>query len=161
MKESEGEANEERKKLGYEPVSLVGWASPPHYDSQTKKLYWAKESKFGNEEKNTLNYNVRILGRKGVLVMNAVSGMEQLPGVQKGMKKVIAFAEFTKGNKYSDFDSGVDKVATCGIGAYWRNSRRKGGIVCQARRPTFGIQESHHRGYSGNRRVSGQALQAP
>lgn len=117
MKETEREANEERNKLGYEPVFLVGWASPPHYDSQAKKLYWAKELKFGGEEKNTLNYNVRILGRKGVLVMNAVSGMEQLPGIQEGMKKVIAFTEFTKGNQYGDFDPGIDKVAAYGIGA--------------------------------------------
>ncbi len=117
MQEEEAEENEERKKAGFEPVSLVGWAKPPLYDAQAKKLYWAKELKFGGQEENTLNYNVRILGRKGVLVMNAVSGMGQLPQVEEHMKQVIAFADFTKGNRYSEFDPGVDKVAAYGIAA--------------------------------------------
>ena len=33
------------------------------------------------------------------------------------MEQVIAFAEFNKGYRYSDFDPGVDKVATYGIAA--------------------------------------------
>lgn len=117
MKEGESEANKEREKLGFEPLTLVGWASPPHYDSSAKKLYWAKELKFGTDERNTLNYNVRILGRKGVLVMNAVSDMSQLPQVEEGMKGVLAFSEFKDGLRYSDYDAGVDKVAAYGIAA--------------------------------------------
>lgn len=117
MQEGEEEENEERTKAGYDPVSLVGWAKPPFYDAQAKKLYWAKELKFGTQEENTLNYNVRILGRKGVLVMNAISGIGQLPQVEEHMKQVIAFTDFTKGNRYSDFDPGVDKVAAYGIAA--------------------------------------------
>lgn len=117
MKEGESEANKEREKRGFEALTLVGWASPPHYDSSAKKLYWAKELKFGANEENTLNYNVRILGRKGVLVMNAVSGMSQLPQVEESMKEVLAFSEFKDGFRYSDYDAGVDKVAAYGIAA--------------------------------------------
>jgi len=117
MKEGESSINQERVKLGYAPITLVGWAKPPHYDAATKKLYWAKELSFGNDDENTLNYNVRILGRKGVLVMNAVSGMSQLSRIEASMKQVLAFSEFTAGNRYSDYDSGVDKVAAYGIAA--------------------------------------------
>lgn len=117
MKNASEESNRERKKLGYEPVTLVGWARPPHYDAKAKKLYWAKELKFGSEESGTLNYNVRVLGRKGVLVMNAVSGMEQITQIEQRMDQVLAFAEFKEGYRYSDFDSGVDKVAAYGIAA--------------------------------------------
>ena len=111
------ENNKEREAQGYPPVTLVGWAATPHYDSVAKKLYWAKELKFGQEENHTLNYNVRILGRKGVLVMNAVSGISQLSMVRERMEQVIAFADFNKGYRYSDFDPGVDKVATYGVAA--------------------------------------------
>jgi uncharacterized membrane-anchored protein len=73
MQEDVETANEERLKLGYEAVTLVGWASEPFYDKDKKVLHWAKELKFGEAQDNTLNYNVRILGRKGVMVLNAVS----------------------------------------------------------------------------------------
>jgi uncharacterized membrane-anchored protein len=115
MQEASREGNAEREKAGYQPVQLIGWAAPPRYDSQAKKLYWAKELKFGDDAENTLNYNVRILGRKGVLVMNAVSEMPQLSTVEEHMQQVLAFTEFKQGHRYSDFDSGVDKVAGYGI----------------------------------------------
>jgi uncharacterized membrane-anchored protein len=63
MKKSLSSANEERQKAAYEPVHLVGWAKAPHYDSQTHKQYWAKQLKFGSQPENTLNYNIRMLGR--------------------------------------------------------------------------------------------------
>jgi len=115
MQKASREDNAEREKAGYQPVQLVGWAAPPRYDSQAKKLYWAKELKFGDDAENTLNYNVRILGRKGVLVMNAVSEMPQLSTVEDRIQQVLAFTEFKQGHRYSDFDSGVDKVAGYGI----------------------------------------------
>jgi uncharacterized membrane-anchored protein len=115
MQEESREGNAEREKAGYQPVQLIGWAAPPRYDNQAKKLYWAKELKFGDDAENTLNYNVRILGRKGVLVMNAVSEMPQLSTVEERMQQVLAFTEFKQGHRYSDFDSGVDKVAGYGI----------------------------------------------
>ena len=40
------EHNKERQKAGYKAVHLVGWAEKPHYDSTSKKLYWAKEFQF-------------------------------------------------------------------------------------------------------------------
>lgn len=72
MQSEEKAINEYREQGGYEPIYLVGWASPPFYDSQTKKLHWAKEIKFGDAETNTLNYNIRILGRKGYLQLNVI-----------------------------------------------------------------------------------------
>ena len=66
---------------------------------------------------NTLNYNIRILGRKGVLVLNAVSGMSQLPTIQERMKDVLAYTEFSPGNGYADFDPDIDKTAAYGLAA--------------------------------------------
>ncbi|MDV3237528.1 MAG: DUF2167 domain-containing protein [Gammaproteobacteria bacterium] len=109
--------NEGRVQAGYEPIELVGWAAPPHYDRATHKLYWAKELAFGDAEQHTLNYNIRVLGRKGVLLLNAVAGMSQLAPVETGMQQVLAITEFNEGHRYADFDPDVDKVAAYGIGA--------------------------------------------
>jgi uncharacterized membrane-anchored protein len=117
MKKGAEAENKERAKKGYTTFELVGWASKPHYDKATHKLYWAKEIAFGGGAVNTLNYNVRILGRRGVLVLNAVAGMDQLAAIEQDMQQVIAFTDFNPGYRYSDFNAGTDKVATYGLAA--------------------------------------------
>ncbi len=109
-------ANPDRENQGYGAYFLEDWAEQPHYDADEHKLYWALNLKFG-EESNTLNYNVRILGRRGVLVLNAVSTMDQLTDVKGSMQQVMPLVAFNEGNKYSDFNPEVDKVAAYGIGA--------------------------------------------
>lgn len=112
------EANEERKKNGYAAMTLLGWAEAPHYDKASHKLYWAKE--YSTEQQrgpNSLNYNIRVLGRKGVLVLNAVAGMNQISQIKTEMKNVVAFTEFTQGNGYNDFNVETDKVAEYGLAA--------------------------------------------
>ncbi|MCP8464259.1 DUF2167 domain-containing protein [Pseudomonas sp. ZM23] len=111
------ESNPEREKQGFEPIQLIGWAAPPRYDAAEKKLYWAKELQFGDAREHTLNYNIRVLGRKGVLVLNFVASMEQLPEIEKNVGKVLAMAEFNPGSRYLDFNPSVDKVAAYGLGA--------------------------------------------
>jgi LPXTG-motif cell wall-anchored protein len=59
---------------------------------------------------------VRILGRKGVLSLNAVAGVHELPLVKKDIDQVLKIASFTEGNQYKDFDSNVDEVAAYTIG---------------------------------------------
>ena len=109
--------NDERRRQGYPGIELVGWAEPPHYDAAAHKLYWAKDLRFGTEAVHTLNYNIRVLGRRGVLVLNAVASMDQLAAVRRDMSKVIAFVDFAEGNRYADFVPGTDKVAEYGIAA--------------------------------------------
>lgn len=117
MKEGETKINEERAKQGYEAVQLVGWAEPPRYDRASHKLYWAKDLKFGSNPEHTLNYNIRVLGRRGVLVLNAVSGMNQIGSIKTSMQALLPQVEFNQGHRYADFIPGKDKVAEYGIGA--------------------------------------------
>lgn len=116
MQEESIEENKQRTEAGYQTIQMVGWASKPFYDKERKILHWAKEIKFGENEVNTLNYNVRILGRKGVLILNAIAQMPELALVQKDIKQVMNIVEFNEGNKYSDFDPSVDEVAAWTIG---------------------------------------------
>jgi uncharacterized membrane-anchored protein len=116
MQKETVEENKERQKEGYAPVSIVGWAAKPFYDKDRKILHWAKEIKFGQDSLNTLNYNVRILGRKGVLVLNAIATENELSLVQKDISKVLDIVQFNDGYKYEDFDSSIDEVAAWTIG---------------------------------------------
>ncbi|HEY8941674.1 MAG TPA: DUF2167 domain-containing protein [Cellvibrio sp.] len=117
MKEESATVNEERKKQGYGSMLLVGWAEPPHYDKNSHKYYWAKEFSTDNTQENSLNYNIRILGRKGVLVLNAVAGMNQISTVKAQMPELLAVTEFTEGNRYQDFNAQTDHVAEYGLAA--------------------------------------------
>lgn len=116
MQNDTKEGNKMREAQGYETIDLVGWASKPFYDSENKKLHWAKELKFEGQDKNTLNYNIRVLGRSGFLNLNAIGDMEVLPQFQQDVDGILASVNFNDGHKYSDFDSSIDKVAAYGIG---------------------------------------------
>lgn len=117
MQEATADANAERKKLGYAAMTLVGWAETPRYDKSSHKLYWAKELRTEGDTANGLNYNIRVLGREGVLVLNAVSSMSQIAEIKKEMKNVTAFTDFTPGNRYTDYNAATDKTAEYGLAA--------------------------------------------
>jgi uncharacterized membrane-anchored protein len=109
--------NRERERLGLSTAELIGWAEPPHYDQQTRKLYWAKEIAFAELDETTLNYAVRVLGREGVLELNAVATTRQLARVAPTMTQVLGFSDFTDGNRYTDYQPGTDRDAGYGIAA--------------------------------------------
>jgi uncharacterized membrane-anchored protein len=109
--------NKERKKSGYQTVELLGWAAPPRYDAATHKLYWAKKLKFEGDDGETLNYNIRMLGRRGVLELNAIAAIDQLPEIEQRTPQILGMVDFKEGHRYADFDPKIDKVATFGIAA--------------------------------------------
>ena len=94
----------------------MGWASPPFYDKEQKVLHWAKELHSQDADGNTLNYNVRVLGRKGVLILNAVADMTELETVKENIPSVLSMAKFNSGHTYAEFDSSIDQVAAWTIG---------------------------------------------
>jgi uncharacterized membrane-anchored protein len=117
MKAGTEDANAQRKEAGYQAVHLVGWAEKPRYDATAKKLYWAQELDFEGSESHTLNYEVRVLGREGVLSMNAVASMSQLSQIRSDMEPLIKVAEFNPGQRYAEFNPKTDRLAEYGLGA--------------------------------------------
>jgi uncharacterized membrane-anchored protein len=116
MQQGTEDSNAARKEAGYPELHLVGWAEQPRYDASTKKLYWAQHLR-GSGGQNSLNYDVRILGREGVLSMNAVAGMDQLQAVRQDMRPLIDIAEFNEGYRYAEFNAKTDRMAEYGLGA--------------------------------------------
>ena len=117
MKSETREASAARVKNGYSSIELVGWAAEPRYDKGTHKFYWAKELKFGDSEENTLNYNLRILGRRGILVLNAVANISQFAQIEKATPEILGMIDFNEGHRYADYKPGADKVAAYGLAA--------------------------------------------
>jgi uncharacterized membrane-anchored protein len=116
MQKETKEASEERVKMGYQAIELVGWATPPFYDEANHKLHWAKEIKFIGDSANTLNYNIRVLGKSGVLELNVIAGMNQLAEVNANLDNVLSSVNFDEAYAYNKFDPEFDKVAAYGIG---------------------------------------------
>jgi len=117
MQKATTEASAKRVKEGYPSIEFVGWAEPPRYDKAAHKLYWARDLRFGDETHDTLNYNIRVLGRRGVLVLNAVAPMSALSAIQDQTPAIVKMVDFNSGNRYADFNGSTDKVAAYGLAA--------------------------------------------
>ncbi|WP_448950906.1 DUF2167 domain-containing protein [Labrys neptuniae] len=115
MREGEDQENTDRVKQGYEPIHIVGWAQPPSYDPAHHTLIWAQNLHFGNQTDNTLNYDVRILGRRGLLSLNMVSTMSQLPDVGTAAASLASLASYKPGARYEDFSPSTDVKAEYGL----------------------------------------------
>ena len=115
--QQEAEArNPERVETGYAPLHVYGWGAKPYYDQQRHTLHWAKLLRFGSDLEQTLNYNVRVLGRRGVLVFNAIAEPKYLPEIKASIPALLANVQFVRGEQYGDFDSAKDEVAAYSVG---------------------------------------------
>ena len=115
QKEAE-ENNAAREEAGYEGIHILGWGEPPHYDQQQHTLHWAKLFRVGHTLDKTLNYNVRILGRKGVLVFNAIAEPEDLAEIKSNIPGLLGNVQFVRGEQYRDFNPKFDEVAAYSVG---------------------------------------------
>lgn len=109
-------ANEERRKRGWGTMSVLGWQFKPQYDNQLKSLEWAFLAQNDANQEKVINYNTRILGRKGVMEVVLVAGPEELDTAVATLKRSLGGYEFAAGEKYAEFVEG-DKVAAYGLAA--------------------------------------------
>ena len=116
MQEGTNEANTARTEAGYPAITLVGWAERPAYDKATHSVVWAQNLRFSDSDTNGLNYDVRTLGRYGVLSLNFISSMDKLGEIRGAAGQFAQHASFDAGARYGDFDPATDKAADYGIG---------------------------------------------
>jgi uncharacterized membrane-anchored protein len=108
------EANKERVEAGNPPIEVIGWEIPPKYDSNTHNLEWAIRGAVQGQP--FLNYNTRLLGRKGVMEVVLIVKPEQLTETLPTFRNLLAGYSYQTGNSYAEFRPG-DKVAKYGLGA--------------------------------------------
>jgi uncharacterized membrane-anchored protein len=114
MREGTRQSNIERRQRGWATMEVIGWEQPPHYDERTHNLEWAIRAESDGEL--IVNYNTRILGRKGVMDVSLVVDPEDLASVLPEFKKLLSRYTFVEGEKYAEFKAG-DKVAQYGLTA--------------------------------------------
>jgi len=108
-------ANDERVANGFEPMQVVGWIEPPHYDKSTRTVTYAIELQDKND--SWANAFALRLGRAGYTEFTWVGSI----GLFKGaggrpalLDQALAGHSFEEGYRYSDYTDG-DKVAGYGI----------------------------------------------
>ena len=117
MQAATRENNAGLEREGYATADLIGWAVPPNYDAENHRLEWAKDLLFSTSDGvHTLNYDMRALGRGGVLSLNFVASMDALESVRTAAPSVLAIPEFEEGSRYTDYRKG-DKTAGYGVAA--------------------------------------------
>ena len=75
------------------------------------------------------------------------------------MKPLIEVAEFNEGYRYAEFNSKTDRMAEYGLGALIAGGvAAKLGLFAKLGVMLLGVQEVHHRGSGGHRRIHRQAV---
>ncbi len=117
-KEGTIEQNKERKELKLEPIYVGGWAEKPKYEKSKHQVVWAievKEQDSSTAPVTAINYNTRILGRRGVLSMNLVTDQKDFPENKAKISDLLNKTAFTQGNTYGEYQEGKDKSSGYGL----------------------------------------------
>lgn len=115
IKTSADEETKQRRDNKLQGYRVIGWAQKPYYDATNKKLYWAKALQFDGENSETLNYDIRVLGRAGYVNVKIVDSINQLANINAQVPTILSMVNFTKGNSYTDYVEGTDHKAAYGI----------------------------------------------
>lgn len=115
-REANKRGNEERARLGLPAMELLGWDVKPHYDERTHNLEWSIRLKSADSPVETLNYEVRLLGRRGVMQVSLVADPAVMPTALLQFRGLLADYTFMAGQDYGSYRAG-DKVAEYGLTA--------------------------------------------
>lgn len=115
LQEATKEGNVWRAENGISAMTMTGWAEAPHYDEATHNLVWATQLD-SEDGSRTVNYNVRVLGRRGLMSVTLVESTELFAVAKPAARKVLDGFAFKTGSTYSEWKSG-DKVAEYGLTA--------------------------------------------
>jgi len=115
LQQMQKEAEEENKNLPEDQRFVIhGWAVSPHYNQSNHALIWAKTLSVGGGE--TVNYDMRILGKDGLVSINAVIDPTLIEEVRAKESEIIHSLNFDQGHAYSDFNPSQDKVSDWTLG---------------------------------------------
>jgi len=106
------EMNQLRRQMGLSECRSITWMEQPFYDTQTNNLTWALN--LGFPEGNSVNYDIRMLGRRGVMEATLLGDPATYGQAVPEVKRLLSGYAFTPGNKYSEWVQG-DKVAAYGL----------------------------------------------
>jgi uncharacterized membrane-anchored protein len=104
--------NVTRKQRGWEELHLIGWHTAPRYNATTQNLEWATRLRGSGGE--GVNYNIRLLGRRGVMSVTLVADPQQLEPTLAKLQKLLGGFKYVPEQTYSSYTRG-DKIAAYGL----------------------------------------------
>ena len=111
----EGVEEENKNNPTGQRWELLGWGWHPTYDNQKKVLAWSKHYRIDGEQE-VLNYDVRVLGKAGFVVITAVASPDAKGQLMTDNTAIINSVNYNDGFRYSDFNPDTDHVAEWTIG---------------------------------------------
>jgi uncharacterized membrane-anchored protein len=115
MMEGNRKGNEERRARGWETLELIGWIRPPYYDVKTNNLTWSTRARSADGHE-TVNHNVRILGRDGVMQVTLVASPEEMEVALPAFNSMLSGFSYNQGFRYAEYKKG-DRLAGYGLTA--------------------------------------------
>jgi uncharacterized membrane-anchored protein len=109
-------ANKIRRERGWDEMEVLGWQTPPHYDTQTNRLEWAVSGKDLKANTEIVNLNTRILGRGGVMSAVLIASPEDLTAATAEFNSTLSGFSYSAGQRYAEYKPG-DKIAKYGLAA--------------------------------------------
>ena len=118
LKDSTEESNKERAQRGWPAYHVTSWYKAPYYEVATKNLTWAMQgyAVVDNKQDPSVNYSVRMLGRRGTMNADLVLAPDLVNKVVPNFEKLLTGFSFLVGSSYSEFRPG-DKIAEYGLTA--------------------------------------------
>jgi uncharacterized membrane-anchored protein len=114
LQENTESANAERERRGWGALHLVDWATPPVYNTTTKRLEWA--TILESQDGRAVNFSTKILGRRGYTSVIMAADPANLSDAESNLNHVLTGYAFNPGETYADWRTG-DKVAKYGLAA--------------------------------------------
>jgi len=106
--------NESRQERGAPPIRIVGWHVAPNFNDITKNLEWSVEAESGGGK--FVNYNVRLLGRKGVTKVTLIEDRTHVDATLPQFREILRSHSYASGESYAEYRQG-DRIAQYGLGA--------------------------------------------
>jgi uncharacterized membrane-anchored protein len=112
LQQGTDEANQERRRRGWQELHVVGWTITPAYNDSTKRLEWATLLRAQSGE--ATNFVTKILGRRGYTTVVLVTRPDNTTAAVADVDSVLRGYRFNGGDTYADWRPG-DKVAEYGL----------------------------------------------
>lgn len=116
MMENQARGNEYRREQGLQPMYIDGWAMEPRYNERTNNLEWGLLLRSGNDPKQFVNYETKLLGRDGVMEVTLICDLENMQMILPTYQDLLLGHLYKDGKSYADYKQG-DKIAEYGLTA--------------------------------------------
>lgn len=120
--------NKQRIEKGFPPVEIIGLYEDIKLSESEKSLEFVLETK---ENGNTTIENRELrFGKKGMMLIGFVCPKSDYISIENTCSELSNTFAYSAGYKYSDFNPGVDKLASIGIATFFIGREvTKGGVV--------------------------------